>query len=293
MTVKKGQKQERIFGIRIDSTSTAGVLREVRAKLSKREKFYIATPNPEIVTKAQEDKQLAKAINASSVSIPDGVGIVAAHRFLKMPAPKEIPRRALVSFVQGLGVGFSILFDRKWLEKDLRVIHGRELFIELIRLANKKALRVYFLGGESNEAVGAKAELEKTYKKIKIEARGGPVLNKNARPISNKQLEEEKKAISEIQKFKPHLLFVALITPKQEKWVHRWINRLDIGGAMVVGGTFRYISGDSRLPPEWMSEKGLEWLWRLINEPERAKRVLTAFPSFPLKVFVEKVSKGA
>jgi N-acetylglucosaminyldiphosphoundecaprenol N-acetyl-beta-D-mannosaminyltransferase len=72
--------------------------------------------------------------------------------------------------------------------------------------------------------------------------------------------------------------------PKQEKWIYKWLPKLRVGGAMAVGGTFAYLSGQSKLPPKWMEERGLEWLWRLLNEPRRALRILKAVILFPLKI---------
>ena len=62
---------------------------------------------------------------------------------------------------------------------------------------------------------------------------------------------------------------------------------------MVVGGTFDYISGKKPLPPDWVADAGLEWLWRLIKGDQTVKRVFNAYPRFAFKIFLKKlVSKG-
>ena len=87
------------------------------------------------------------------------------------------------------------------------------------------------------------------------------------------------------------MLFVGLRCPAQEKWVSRNIkNGIDIGGAMVVGRTFEYYSREAKEAPGWMSSIGLEWLWRLFSGSTSLKRILIAFPGFPLKVFWDKFS---
>jgi N-acetylglucosaminyldiphosphoundecaprenol N-acetyl-beta-D-mannosaminyltransferase len=58
---------------------------------------------------------------------------------------------------------------------------------------------------------------------------------------------------------------------------------------MVVGGVFSYISGKSKLPSKWMEKVGLEWIWRLITEPKRIKRIFNAIIIFPLLVFKKKL----
>ena len=92
-----------------------------------------------------------------------------------------------------------------------------------------------------------------------------------------------------INKFMPHLLFVAFNNPKQEIWIRRNLPKLKVKGAMAVGGTFRYNAGLSELPPNWMESLGLEWAWRLITEPYRLKRIVNAVVVFPYKVFLYKV----
>jgi N-acetylglucosaminyldiphosphoundecaprenol N-acetyl-beta-D-mannosaminyltransferase len=85
------------------------------------------------------------------------------------------------------------------------------------------------------------------------------------------------------------LLFVAFGNPKQEIWIHNNFQKLDIGGAMAVGGAFRYVAGTSSLPPKWMERGGLEWVWRLVTEPARISRIFRAFPMFPLRIFWSRI----
>lgn len=288
---KSSQKQAKILGVRIDGTSVPSVLRKVRSDIKKRKKFYIVTPNPEHVLLAQEDREFSRILNKADISICDGIGLVAAHKFLKLPNPKDLPFRVLTLFAQGLGVGFSVLFNRSWLEKDLKVIKGRDLFLDLVALSNKKGWRVYLLGGEKGEAEGAKKQLEKIYKGVKIKAYGGPMLNSDGLPIAKIDSEKEAKAVSEINKFKPHFLFVAASFPRQEKWLYRWYKKLNIGGSMVVGGTFNYIAGRKKLPPKWVDDRGLEWVWRLLSGNQKAKRIFSAFPTFPVKIFWDKFTQ--
>ena len=137
-----------------------------------------------------------------------------------------------------------------------------------------------------DEAKEAASKLELSYKQIKIGSLKGPKLDTEANPMSEKDREVETEAIKIINNFKPQILFVAFGAPKQERWICKNFSKLNIGGAMAVGGTFRYISGQAKLPPKWMESLGLEWLWRLLTEPWRFKRILTAVFIFPLKVII-------
>lgn len=257
------RKNAKILNIRLDSTSKEKVLAFVRGRIAqgdlpagRQEKFYIVTPNPEIVLEATGDKVLAKILNSADFSLPDGGGLIFAARFLGQPK--------------------------------LNLIRGREMFLSLSRLANKKGWRVFLLGGRPGQAQKTKELLVRSLKNIKIEALSGPTLDKSGNPVNTTEFKKEANCIEKINNLAPQLLFVGFGAPKQEKWIVKWLPKLKIGGAMVVGGTFSYISGESSLPPKWMEEAGIEWFWRLLREPFRAKRILNAVIFFPLKVFLER-----
>ena len=241
---KKGRKFVQILGINVISTSMDAVLASVKDFVSHNNKFYIVTPNPELVLIAQENKALKGSLNGADLPVPDGVG-------LKLAFP------------------------------NLPIIKGRELFNQLVNLASRNKWRIFFLGGLGNEA-------EIAAKKAGARFARGPKLDRAAKPLSEVDRKREKETIVAINKFAPHLLFVAFGNPRQEIWIHRNLPRLKIGGAMAVGGSFRYMAGMVPLPPEWMDKLGLEWLWRLLTEPFRMGRIWNAVIIFPLRVFLAK-----
>lgn len=281
------RKYDQILGITINSTSRAKVLAFVRFSLAKKTKFSIFTPNPEIVLASTKDKELARILGRASLALPDGIGLSMANRFLSLSSPKNMLLRVPVCFFQGIGVGLATFINRDWLYKGLRPIKGREMFLDLIKLSNKKGWKVFFLGGRKGIGEKAAVALKKNYKKVKIEYFQGPELDSDGSPMREIDRNLEKEAIEEINEFRPQILFIAFGAPKQEKWIDKWISRLHIGGAMVVGGTFDYVFG---LPPKWMSESGLEWVWRLVREPKRIGRIINAAIVFPLRVFLYKLN---
>jgi N-acetylglucosaminyldiphosphoundecaprenol N-acetyl-beta-D-mannosaminyltransferase len=257
-TVETGQKYVNILGINVISTSMERLLAALRDRVSHNHTFSIVTVNSELVLASTKNPNLKSALNSADFSVLDGVGLNYASRFL-------------------YGIGINR-------------IPGRILFEKLIELANKKEWKVFFLGGEGNEAETAADRLRINYKKVKIETFAGPLVNNNAEPKSAADMELQEEAVKRINKFAPHLLFVAMKNPKQEIWVQKNLKNLNVVGAMVVGGTFRYVAGISKLPPRWMAAIGLEWLWRLVMEPYRAGRVINAVIIFPLRVFWFKVT---
>lgn len=252
--LEKGRKIGNILGVNVNSTQKNKVLVNIRDLLARKRKFYIVTPNPEIILKAQEDKNLMSALNRATISIPDGVG-------LKLADPS------------------------------LKIIKGRDLFMSLISLANKKGWRVFLLGGKGEEAQTTAEKLKLSYKKIKLEYASGPILDNEAKPVLESDIVIQNDVVDRINNFQPRLLFVAFGAPKQEKWICKWLPKLNIGGAMTVGGTFRYLAGYFPLPPKWLEKSGLEWLWRLLTEPKRIKRIINAVVVFPFKVWLNKINQ--
>lgn len=294
---EKSQKIDQIMEINVNSRTTVSLLTRVEDFISDSVKFYIVTPNPELVLMAQKNKRLKNALNAATLSIPDGIGLSQASKYFSLRLPKNFISRIFVGFFQGLRVGAATFLDKDWLTKEIKPIKGRELFMDLIKLAVKNDWKVFLLGGLDNEAELASRELQITNSKqfsnhkLQIEFDPGPRLNNNARPLTKNDAEIEKRAIDRINKFSPQLLFVAFGNPRQEIWIHEHLLSLKIGGAMCVGGTLRYIAGVSPLPPKWMAGIGLEWLYRLITEPKRMGRIFRAVIIFPLKVFLYKLLK--
>jgi N-acetylglucosaminyldiphosphoundecaprenol N-acetyl-beta-D-mannosaminyltransferase len=255
---KTDRKQVNILGINLLSTPLLNLLVSVRENISHNRKFYIVTPNPELVLRSTKDPNLKLVLNSANFSVPDGVGLNFASKVLY--------------------------------RKPLNIIPGRILFERLIEVANRLGWKVFFLGGTGREAEIAAEKLKLNYKNIKTETFSGSKLDQNGLPVSDPDRELQKQAIQLINKFSPELLFVAFGNPKQEIWIYKNLKSLNIGGAMAVGGTFRYFAGLSPLPPKWMANLWLEWLYRLITEPRRAGRIFNATVLFPLRVIWFKIS---
>lgn len=181
---------------------------------------------------------------------------------------KKIINSADLVIPDGVGLKYAAKFLHK---KDLNIIPGRRLFLKLLALARKNNWKVFFLGGKGIKNVFA-----------------GPVLDENGEPKTAKEAKIQKEVIQKINEIKPDLLFVGFGMPKQEKWIYKNVKKLDAKGIMAVGGTFDYVFGKARLPPEWLEKLGLEWLWRLLHEPRRLSRILNAVIIFPLRVFLYK-----
>ncbi|OGC92635.1 hypothetical protein A3D85_03460 [Candidatus Amesbacteria bacterium RIFCSPHIGHO2_02_FULL_47_9] len=136
------------------------------------------------------------------------------------------------------------------------VVPGRSLVGELLKLK----LRTFYLGGRNGVA-------EAMARKYGGEWDGG---EKSIRAGEHKSIS----ILNKINKYKPDLLLVAYGAPWQEKWIYRHLTELKVKVVMGVGGSFDYLTGRAKVPPEWISGAGLEWLWRLVHEPWRWRRQL-------------------
>ena len=258
---KVDRKHGEILGIKVSITSKEEVLNFVNSRLESKEKFYIVTPNPENLLLATKDWLLEKSIRRSDLSVPDGIGLKFAMKFLH--------------------------------NRDIQIVKGRELFLDILKIADNRKLRVFLFGGQHGEQEKAKEILAKSYTNVVFKTHHySPQYNNKGQPASKADRKLHKNIKSTIKLFEPDLIFVAMNTPKQEKWIYRNFFRItNANGAMTVGGTYNYIAGNIKMPPRWMEKLGLEWLCRLIQEPRRIKRIINAVIAFPITVFLAKLFK--
>lgn len=291
LTVKSGLKHGIILGIKITSTTKKEVLKFVDSRLDLKEKFYIVTPNPEIVLMAKSDWLLKKAIAHSDIAVPDGVGLAMASKFLSLEEYQDKKLLRIFSiFWQGIRVGLATFFDRDYLYDNLELIKGRELFLEIVKIAANKNLKVCLVGGEKDEAELTRLEILKDYPSLMIRSYKTPQYNKNGQPDSVIDRKMHKVLLGKLKMYEPDFIFVALNAPKQEKWIFRNFFRLNSIGAMSVGGTFNYVAKKMKLPPKWLERIGLEWVYRLIQEPKRLNRIINATIIFPWNVYLWKLN---
>ena len=147
----------------------------------------------------------------------------------------------------------------------------------LLRRAEERGYRVYFLGGAPGVADLAKSKVEAALPRIQIVGTDAPFIDvKN----SSNELDE---VCARIRNAAPDLVFVALGAPKQEIWSYLRAEQLKPAVLIGVGASLDFVAGIQKRAPSWMSKFGLEWLYRLAQEPRRlAARYLLRDPEFGL-----------
>lgn len=183
-----------------------------------------------------------------------------------------------------LSDGFSIILASHFLGAPLKErITGIDLFEELLKLAEHKGYKIYLLGATENVIKQTVSQILKKYNGIKIVG------------YHHGYFSDDNTIVKQINLLSPDILFVGMGFPKQELWIYRNINLLNVKVVVCVGGTFDVISGKFKRAPKWMQKIGLEWLWRLIQEPRRLwKRYLignTIFVWLVLKEMFKRLLK--
>lgn len=154
-------------------------------------------------------------------------------------------------------------------------VPGSDLVIRLAALSHWKGYRIYFLGAWEGVAEKAIANLKLRYPNLRVAGHyaGSPAI------------EENDAIVERILPTKPDILLVAYGAPKQDKWIARNMERLQVPVCIGVGGSFDFIAGIAKRAPHWMQQLHLEWLHRLIKEPWRWRRIWNAVPRFCWLVF--------
>lgn len=161
-------------------------------------------------------------------------------------------------------------------------VNGTDLFPDLCERAVEKSLSLYLFGAKEGIAQKAAENMKKKYPGLTIKgARHGYCSE-----------QETDKVIEEISALDVDILLVAMGAPMQEKWLFKYKDKLNVRLMMGVGGLFDFYSGQIARAPVWMREIGLEWMYRLLQEPKRMwRRYIIGNPLFLFRVFLWGRSK--
>lgn len=179
-----------------------------------------------------------------------------------------------------------VVADGSWLLKAVRFlgynlkerVAGIDLLLDILGLCRNKDLSVYLLGAREDIILNAKRNLEAMFSGIRIVGFHSGYFDK----------EEEIRILEEIERLGPHFLVVGMGMPKQELWISRHKD-LPVRLAIGVGGSFDVLSGTIPRAPHWLQALGLEWLYRVLKDPKRIKR-LSFIPKFLILVLKSRLN---
>ncbi|MFB6181864.1 MAG: WecB/TagA/CpsF family glycosyltransferase [Candidatus Magasanikbacteria bacterium] len=251
---------KKVLGVKISKRDKEESRELVRENLQKNDKTnYIFTPNAEMLVDAYRDDYFRMILNKSELNLCDSKGI----NFFNFNA-----------------------FNR---------ITGVDFMQEMLKVAEKMDKSVYLLGSGDNRVVKRlKKEIKREHPDIKISGtHPGPkieLIQENG--INKIGVDEDKnnKIVHELVMKSPDIVFVAFGHLKQEMWIYNYLSDIpEIKLAMGVGGAFDYLSNEKDRAPRWVRNLGFEWLYRLIKEPKRLKRIMKAVVVFPVLHVWDKI----
>ena len=176
------------------------------------------------------------------------------------------------------GIGVVLASKILKVERLPERVGGFDLMQQVLGKIKDKDINVYFLGSKPGVAEVAAKNMRKTYPGLKIVGSRDGYFG----------AEDEQEIINEIKGLKVDLLMVGLGAPRQEKWIDKHIEELGIRVGVGVGGSLDVMAGTVKRAPEMYQKLGLEWFYRLITNPKRAKRMLN-LPIFGAKVVLMRI----
>lgn len=240
-----------VLGIGISAIDMPTAVARVIAAAESRSGGYVCVTGVHGVMEAQRDPALRRILNGSIVTTPDGMPMVWVGR------------------AQG--------------HERISRVYGPSLMLEVCRASVGRGLTHFLYGGADGVAEELRAKLIERFPGLRIVGTYTPPF----RPLN---ADEERELADRLAALKPDFVWVGLSTPKQERFMAQYRGRLDAGVMIGVGAAFDMHSGRTRQAPSWMQQSGLEWFFRLVQEPRRLwKRYAVNNPAFIVRMFLQSV----
>jgi len=242
-----GTRTRAILDVPVAMTDYAQVLDAMDGMIERRERGYLCAAPVHAVMLAQDHPEVLDALVRSTYVVPDGMPLVWASNLLGEKLP-----------------------DR---------VYGPELMLRYNDRCAERGHRVWLYGGyDQGTLVQLALSMRQRHEGIKIVGGYSP-------PFRALRPEEEDALVAQINADKPDMLWVGIGVPKQELWMARMRERLEVPVMCGVGAAFDFHAGRISQAPRWMQESGLEWIYRIAQEPRRLlPRYLYFNPRFVVAV---------
>lgn len=270
-----------ILGVQVHCITMPQALASVVELIRSRKNHYIVTPNPEFVMYAATHPWFKEVVNGASLSLADGIGLLWAAKYLSLPLTTIPGLRQVQEFLQWLFTGAATVLFPSYLNVIPERITGADMVWEISKLASERNYRIFILGAGPGVAMKAAQIMQQMYPRLNVvEVMVGP------------PYESEEEVLRAIQQTRPQIIFLAFPASGQMKWVRDFLPHLEDTIAMGIGGALDFIAGTAAInaeatndtpakrAPQWMQNRGLEWLYRLFTQPWRKDRIKTATLGF-------------
>lgn len=243
MAKQATQKNFSLMGVRVNTHPLDKLIPEAISATDGGPRITFACANPHSLVEAQKDIAFFDALQWFDHVVADGVGVTIAA---KLKGHFGIPR------ITGADYYFTLM-------ESLQALEGK---------------RVFFLGSTESVLARIKHRVAKDYPKISAIETLSP-------PFGEWSDQENTEIIKAVNDFAPHVLWVGMTAPRQEKWIFQNHHKLEVPVTGAIGAVFDFYAGTYRRAPVWMRDSGLEWLYRLSKEPRRLwKRNFVSAPKF-------------
>jgi len=234
-----------VLGIPIAMTDYDGAMDVMDAMVRRRQRGYVCAAAVHSVMTAKDDSLMRRALTEATITVPDGMPIVWAANHLG----EELPNR----------------------------VYGPELMSRHLARSAARGDRIWLYGGRDQGALVQLAlELRRKHPGVHIVGGFSP-------PFHEPTEAEDEALVERINAERPDVLWVGIGVPKQEKWMLRMRERLEVPVMCAVGAAFDFHARRVSQAPRWMQECGLEWTYRIAQEPRRLlPRYLYTNPRFML-----------
>jgi N-acetylglucosaminyldiphosphoundecaprenol N-acetyl-beta-D-mannosaminyltransferase len=246
-----GRSRERfgVLGVWIDAVDQRRAQEAIESWITDRQRSYVCVSNVHSVMEARRDESLRAVFNAAGLAVPDGMPLVWVGR------------------LRG--------------RRDVRRVYGPDLTLQLCERAARRGFTCFFYGGSPGVAERLAEALSRRFPGLRVVGAEAPPF----RPLTT---EEDEEAVRRINAASPDVVFVGLGCPKQERWMAEHRERLHAPVLLGVGAAFDFHTGLVPQAPRWMMGAGLEWLFRLSQEPRRLwRRYLIYNPLFVFHLTLE------
>lgn len=229
-----GVRVQRVFGMPFSDVTLDEAVCVIDDQIARRAPCFIATPNIDHICRYHRDAAFRAAYESARLVLCDGMPIIWASKLVGRPLREKLS--------------------------------GSDLIHWLSRYAAERGYSVYFFGAAEGVAAETAARLTQRSPQLKVAGVQSPPFGFHADPAANGA------ATRMVRESGADIVFIALGSPKQEIWMKENVEACGVPVMIGVGASFDFVSGRVRRAPVWMQRAGLEWIWRLCQEPGRLWR---------------------
>jgi N-acetylglucosaminyldiphosphoundecaprenol N-acetyl-beta-D-mannosaminyltransferase len=240
-----------LLGAWVDNIDRAGTIARIDEFVRAGTPHHVVTANVDYLRLTDQVPGFRNIINTADLVLPDGMPLLWGARLRGVPLRERV-------------TGVDVLDD-------------------CARLAATQGYTIFLLGAAPGVAEEAACALRARHPGLRVAGTYAP-------PMRAFTPDDDETMVRVIQEMQPHMLFVAFGAPKQDQWIRTHLERLGVPVCMGVGGAFDMLAGRVQRAPLWMQHCGLEWLYRVTQEPTRLWR---RYFVHDLPCFVRLMTQGS